>query len=301
MLAGLSKCQYIESMVNYNYYKTNEYAFRPDPRFPLRVSVMDPQTTTVFHRHEFTECIFITGGEGLHQSDKEKPVPIKRGDILIIPPNGMHAYVESEGLTLINLLFDAGRLPAVLMELYSHPAYKELFMQDVSRYRNRNFPCFTPPESDFSELEAFAYRIAQYGDKRGNHCYKLGLFMALLSLLCNSRQVETKGIPDVPLDIPKLIDFLKQNFQRKIYLDDMASLAAMSRSTLLRHFRAALGVTPIEYLRNLRLQHAAELLLNTNLTPTEISEQSGFPTLAYFFRAFKCHYGVSPLAYRHKD
>lgn len=287
--------------MNYNYYKTKEHLFRPDPRFPLRASVMDPQTTTVLHRHECTECIFITAGKGLHQCDRGQPVPIKRGDILVIPPDGMHAYVKSDNLTLINLLFDASRLPAVLMELYFHPAYKELFMQDVSHYHKQGFPCFTPPESVFSELEAFAFRIAQHGDKPGNHCYKLGLFMALLSLLCNSRRMKTKEILDVPLDIPKLIGFLEQNFQREIYLDEIASLAAMSRSTLLRHFRAALGATPIEYLRNLRLRHAAELLLNTNLTPTEISERTGFSTLAYFFRAFKAKYAMTPLEYRRRD
>ncbi len=288
-------------MIDHNYYKTNEYVFRPDPRFPLRVSVMNPQDITVLHQHEFTECIFITGGEGLHQCNREKPAPVRRGDILIIPPNGMHAYVQSDNLTLINLLFDASRLPAVLMELYSHPAYKELFMQNASHYHNRNFPCFTPMESDFSELEAFAFRIAQYGDKPGNHCYKLGLFMALLNLLCNSRQIEPKEMPDVPLDIPTLIGFLEQNFQREIYLDEMAALAAMSRSTLLRHFRTALGTTPMDYLRNLRLQHAAQLLLNTRLTPAEIAERAGFPTLAYFFRAFKAKYGITPLIYRQKD
>lgn len=274
--------------------------FRSDPKFPLRASLMAPQTTTVSHQHEFTECIFIIEGRGLHQCGERVPVSIKRGDVLVIPPGGLHAYVEVEALALINLLFDASRLPSMLLELYSHPAYKKLFMRDVTHYWNRDFPFFTPAAEDFAELEIFALRLARLGNMAGKHCYKLGLFMVLLSLLCDARKVEAQDDIEVPLDIPKLTAFLERNFQREVYLDELTGLAAMSRSTLLRHFRAALGVTPMEYLRELRLRHAAELLLNTTLSPQKIADRSGFPTLAYFFRIFKIKYGDSPQVYRNR-
>ena len=52
------------------------------------------------------------------------------------------------------------------------------------------------------------------------------------------------------------------------------------------------------YLRNLRLRHAAELLLKTEFSLKEIADQSGFSRMPYFFKAFKECYGVSPLEYR---
>ncbi len=74
----------------------------------------------------------------------------------------------------------------------------------------------------------------------------------------------------------------------------------MSRATLQRHFRAALGMPPMAYLRNLRLEHAAELLLNTELSLKEIADLSGFRQMPPFFRAFKKCYRVTPLEYRGK-
>ena len=53
--------------VDQKYFKTDALIFRNDPEFFLRASVMEPQDVTVAHQHEFTECIFITRGEGMHQ------------------------------------------------------------------------------------------------------------------------------------------------------------------------------------------------------------------------------------------
>ena len=152
-------------------------------------------------------------------------------------------------------------------------------------------------EPIFCELETMLHYLARAGSTAGNHCYKLGLFMAVLSRLCELWKVR----PDetaVPLDIPKLTAYLDGHFQQEIYLDDLAKRAGMSRATLLRHFRAALGVTPMIYLRNLRLRHAAELLFKTEFSLKEIADQSGFSRMPYFFKAFKECYGVSPLEYR---
>ena len=59
-----------------------------------------------------------------------------------------------------------------------------------------------------------------------------------------------------------------------------------------------MGVTPMVYLRNLRLRHAAELLLHSDLGLQEIAEMSGFSRMPYFHRAFRSCYGTSPGEYR---
>ena len=123
--------------------------------------------------------------------------------------------------------------------------------------------------------------------------------MAVLSRLCDVwKTCSDEG--SVPLDIPKLTAYLEHRFQQKIYLDELTKLAGMSRATLMRHFHAALGVTPMIYLRNLRLRHAAELLLETDLSLKEIADQSGFVSMPYFFRIFKSCYGEPPQEYRRR-
>ena len=281
-----------------NYYKSGEWIFHSDPDFPLRVKLELPQVVTVSHQHEFCECIFVTRGGGKHQSEDHAAVPIRRGDVLVIPVGGIHAYTEaSDDLNIINLLFDSSHLPPVLLELYSRPNYKQIFLRDHRSFGKQDYPMTRLEETVFNELETMLNYLARTGDTAGNHCYKLGLFMAVLSRLCEVWKIRSEESA-IPLDIPRLTAYLEQNFQQKIYLDDLAKRAGMSRATLLRHFRAALGVTPMIYLRNLRLRHAAELLLKTELSLKEIADQSGFARMPYFFKAFKDCYGVSPLEYR---
>ncbi|MBQ7695087.1 MAG: helix-turn-helix domain-containing protein [Lentisphaeria bacterium] len=286
--------------VNYNYFKTDNFIFRGDPGFFLKASVMDPQNVTVPHSHEFTECVFITGGHGLHQCARNPEVPISRGDILIIPPKGVHAYTSaSDDLVLINFLFDTDHLPPVLLELYAKDSYKKLFLKGSSPCEGADFPFFHPEAARFEEMEFYARKLVECSRTPGNHCRKLGLFMVLLSLLTDAAgPVSGEGSGFPVLDIPKLTAYMKNNFQRPVYLEELSRLASVSNATLMRHFRASFGCTPMEYLRRLRLRHAAELLLNSSLSVKEISDMSGFAAQAYFFRAFRRSYGVSPAEFR---
>ena len=82
---------------------------------------------------------------------------------------------------------------------------------------------------------------------------------------------------------------------------DIASLAgefAMSQSTLYRKVKAVSGLSPNELIRNLRLGKAADLLLRSDLTISEISWQTGFGSPVYFRSCFKERYGVTPSDYR---
>jgi transcriptional regulator GlxA family with amidase domain len=80
---------------------------------------------------------------------------------------------------------------------------------------------------------------------------------------------------------------LQQNLHKEIYLDNLDKLTGMSRATLQRHFKSSFGVSPMVYLRNLRLSRASDLLINTNNSLEKIAELSGFENLPYFFKVFK--------------
>ena len=125
--------------------------------------------------------------------------------------------------------------------------------------------------------------------------------MVLLSILADAEKEIDEKTPQAILDIPKLTNFMQNNFQRQIYLEELSHLAAMSNATLMRHFRNSLGMTPMVYLRTLRLKHSAELLLNSNISIKEVADNSGFFSLSYFYRVFKAHFGLSPEEFRHRN
>ena len=81
-------------------------------------------------------------------------------------------------------------------------------------------------------------------------------------------------------------------------LSDLAAYAGMSVSNFRKHFRALLGVSPIEYLLRLKLERARELLVTTNDNIDAIAYNTGFEYGNYFARQFKKHYGMQPGEYR---
>lgn len=81
-------------------------------------------------------------------------------------------------------------------------------------------------------------------------------------------------------------------------VDALAGDLCMSRAALYRRLRQACGQTPTDFLRNLRLDRAAELLRTTDRSVNEVADLVGFAYASYFTRCFKERFGVAPKDYR---
>jgi AraC-like DNA-binding protein len=96
----------------------------------------------------------------------------------------------------------------------------------------------------------------------------------------------------------KVHDFVMNNFQRNIELDEVATLANMSPSAFCRYFKARANKTFFDFISEIRIGHACKLLIEENLNVTQICYQSGFNTLSNFNRQFKTITGKSPVQYQ---
>jgi len=92
--------------------------------------------------------------------------------------------------------------------------------------------------------------------------------------------------------------FIDESFDTKLSLQKLAGEACLSEHHFLRHFKTAFGITPHQYITKKRLEKARELLLETSVSISEISEQIGMDNLSSFSRLFKKHHGLSPEKYR---
>ena len=72
----------------------------------------------------------------------------------------------------------------------------------------------------------------------------------------------------------------------------------ISKAQLYRKLNELVGLSPVEFIRSIRLEHAARLLKTTDLTVQEIMYEVGFNNKSYFYREFGKKYGLSPRAYR---
>ena len=96
----------------------------------------------------------------------------------------------------------------------------------------------------------------------------------------------------------ELISLLENNYTEHWTIRKISKIAAMAPSTLLPVFKKVTGYSPIEYLLQVRLSKAADLLEKTVKPISEIAEECGFPDSNYFSRQFKKRYNISPRDYR---
>lgn len=98
--------------------------------------------------------------------------------------------------------------------------------------------------------------------------------------------------------IDNVLKFVMKNFGDNITLLDAAKVANMAENSFSRFFKQRTRKTFTNYVNELRLNHAAKLLIENNKTIVDVCYQCGFNNLSNFHRHFKIMYRVSPLNYR---
>ncbi|MDD4808253.1 MULTISPECIES: AraC family transcriptional regulator [Caproicibacterium] len=98
--------------------------------------------------------------------------------------------------------------------------------------------------------------------------------------------------------VKKAIEFLQKNYQNDITIAKVADYVCLNRSYLTSLFRRQLHTSPREYLVNLRISHAADLLRHSDLPVSHIACSCGYPDPLAFSRAFHRLKGISPTEYR---
>ena len=101
--------------------------------------------------------------------------------------------------------------------------------------------------------------------------------------------------------IKEAINYIEQNFQNNISIEDIATVCGINRSYLGKIFRNSIGRSPQEFLMNYRMVKATELLKLTSLSIADISSAVGYENQLHFSRAFKNIYGVSPREWRNQN
>lgn len=102
----------------------------------------------------------------------------------------------------------------------------------------------------------------------------------------------------IPNSLDPAISFIKTNFHSPITLDDIAAASSVSKYYLIKQFKEHLNTTPIRYLTKVRIKHAADLLLNTNLPIKKIATEAGFSNDNYFNKVFRKMVGMSAGSFR---
>lgn len=128
--------------------------------------------------------------------------------------------------------------------------------------------------------------------------YLIGVFSQLIYNTHNDKHNLHKNTDSVA--IIHTMEYMRNKFYEKIPIEKLAKIAKMSRATYLRQFKSICKCTPLQYLTDIRIAKAAELLQSDNKSVTEIAQDCGFFDCSHFTRLFTRSKGITPSAYKNQ-
>jgi len=145
-------------------------------------------------------------------------------------------------------------------------------------------------------LAHLVYRI--YGRGVARHVERV-FFHEIRNAFEGSRYLDDDDARHGDEDILQAQIWLQDHFDKPVTMADLAARFGFSLRTFNRRFRDAVGESPLEYLQDLRLDSARQLLQSSNLTIAEVAQRCGYQDTAWFARLFRRCYDISPRDYRH--
>ncbi len=285
-----------------NLFLTN-YEHLGSTGLPVNLLRRAPQPDYPLHSHEFSELVIVYAGSGTHIT-ADGDCNVSHGDVFVVDGTMTHGYRDTVGLKLVNIIFDLKNLESPLSDLPLFPTFHLLF--SLSGKLKSTASPHSGLRLSNSQLAktmvlADAMEIELRDQPVGYRMMLTAQFMQLATLLIRCYEYQPQSEQNSQITgLAKVLSYINRNYRKKINLKKLASFANMSESSLNRMFHLAVKESPINYCNQLRIHKAIILLLNTELTVSEIASATGFEDSNYFSRLFRQMIDESPRQYRIK-
>ena len=218
---------------------------------------------------------YFADGVYTYTFENKKTIVCKKGDLIYMPQYSnytvtpqSHTEGAAKSIFAINFLISSGERFEPFKIAVKSPAKIEALFDSAER--------------------EWVKKDVGYADAVYSDLYKI------LSLIKKDYRSDYYGSRYREIISPA-ISYISNNYTtEKITAEALADVCGISVSYLRRLFSRCYGVSPIEYIINLRLEYAKEMIYSGDFSVTAAAEKSGFNDISYFSRTFKKHFGVPP-------
>ena len=244
------------------------------------------------HDHSAVEILLTLEGMVTYTIE-DKIYQVRKGEILIVPPDTLHSLTMGEGSSRYLFLFESDAIMTMRdiksMAMYFH---KPFHLRDGSDAHVR--------------IRELLLRAREAYEKRelmwNTMCYS-----CILRIYATLGQRYLSGIKPRTGDnmrnmdsevINAVMTYINNHYREELSLEDVAKFAGFSRYYFSRSFKRQTGYSFKDYLCQKRLQVAMDLLIRTNRSMRDVAIESGFGSVATFNRVFREKKGCTPTQYR---
>lgn len=248
--------------------------------------------TEVFklHNHEFYEIMIIDKGNPIHVVSGGKTI-LKNNTLMLIRPNDTHEFFKDGKFYFANLAFSktiANELFSYLTDFFpkdmlinsEQPPFVILSENEKAKIMNTISMINTIPAENTDEIR-FRFKIL--------------IFDIFVKYLSAQRKNEKKQMPEwLEYTVEKMKE--KDNFINGT--EAMVRISSRTREHIARSMKKYCNCTISGFLDEIRLTYAANMLINSNLSVTDICYDSGYENLSWFYKKFRERYDCTPGEYR---
>lgn len=226
------------------------------------------------------------------------------GHMYLIPSYVPHSYDCDPGFEFYYLFVFQGMERGLSVfqtydfpyEVCSNEATQLLFENYCHLYPQLNLP--TDDAESFNAHPSYREYVAAYMQMAHHERLQLhGLVEILFSYFVKHSRPRAVMRND---RVASLMKYVHEHIEEALSTEILAQEACVTACHLIRMFRTALGITPLRYIMQCKVQYAQTLLLRTELSVKEVGEAVGFKDVSYFIRLFRRQIGVTPHEYREK-
>ena len=253
------------------------------------------------NRHDLFELNFVEKGAGCERIVGDSVETMGEYDlVLITSPNLEHQWAQgncqSKDIHEVTIQFYLDFTNSKFFDLNPMRSIKQMF---IRAQRGLSFPS--------SAIMMVYPRIMRLSQIKEGFYSLMELFNILyeLSKFDDARELSSSSFARVQTNmesrrVAKVKDFVAAHYIKDIRLEQMSKLANMSPNAFSRYFKLRTGKTLAEYIVDVRLGHAARMLIDTKEPVSQICFSCGFNTLTNFNRLFRKRKGCSPTDFREK-
>lgn len=237
------------------------------------------------HSHHFTELFYVLRGEGSFIVENER-FNVKEDDFITVNPNVLHTEVGKEGSPLEYIVLGIEGL---------------LFAEQNAKEKQKGYTLLNYYDYKHEILFYLKTLVQEIEEKDSNYesvCQNLLEVLVINMLRRTNKSLSVTTTKRTNKECAFIKEYIDQHFTEELTLEALADLTYINKYYLAHAFKKYIGISPINYMIQKRLEEAKSLLETTNYSISQISNIVGFSSQSYFSQVFQKNTKMSPNQYR---